>query len=83
MTLLIVLAIGIAVGRLSIRLTGASRLADCPKCALDEAEQRVRIEINALRRGAESRMAHEAEPRTRSGAAPRRAAPRTREEQDL
>lgn len=78
MTLLIILVIGIAAGRLSNRFIHGSRPADCPKCALDEAEKRARIEIDALRRGAESRMAREAEPRTRSGAAHRHAAPRTK-----
>jgi len=75
-TLLIVLVVGVVVGWLSSRFIGSSRLADCPKCALDEREQRARLEINALCKQAKSRMTQATKTRGRSDAAPRHAAPK-------
>jgi hypothetical protein len=75
MTLLIVLVAGVIVGRLSSRFIRSSRLADCPKCALEESEQRARIEISGLRHMAKSRMTQAAEGGTRTGAGPKHAAP--------
>ena len=76
MWLVIALVVGLAVGRLWARFVPSSRLADCPKCALDDTEQRARIEINSLRREAENGMTQAAQPSTPSGASPRHAAPK-------
>lgn len=77
MTLLIMLAVGVIVGRLWAYVKAGSRLTDCPKCAIEEAEQLARFELNALRNEAEARMAQAAGTETRNGSAPRHAAPKT------
>jgi hypothetical protein len=55
MTAFVLLAAGIAVGWLGSRLAD-SQVTDCPRCAIEDDERQVLMEISAQQRQAEAEM---------------------------